>query len=406
MRFIDLTTKYHITRDRLFSAISIICILIVSTAGVLITKTVLDNQTHNDMLRRQQQAEELAAATTETSESATSETTPKEESAVAPVVPSSVTDETSSSEASSDVSESIEESVSSEETTAEQTTTTEATTTAGHSETELYMTVYASGELNLRTGPGTEYELVRVLSSGDAIDVVAVTDNGWYRTYNGNYVSSGLTTTTPPVSPSTVPQTEATAAPTAAATAAPEAMTTTPIRIYASDLRFIVRKPEIEEINEDVSLEMYEYLTAQLKDNGYEHYEISNFAKEGFESKHNLVYWNNNEYYGFGPGASGYIDKIRYDNTKSLTKYIEGAYTLNSDMLSKNDKMDYEIMLGLRKMKGINVKDFHNKYGVNIQNKYNIKPLLETKELIFEDGYLFINPDKIYIMNEILIKII
>ncbi len=223
MRFIDLTTKYHITRDRLFSAISIICILIVSTAGVLITKTVLDNQTHNDMLRRQQQAEELAAATTETNESATSETTPKEESAVAPVVPSSVTDETSSSEASSDVSESIEESVSSEETTAEQTTTTtEATTTAGHSETELYMTVYASGELNLRTGPGTEYELVRVLSSGDAIDVVAVTDNGWYRTYNGNYVSSGLTTTTPPVSPSTVPQTEATAAPTAAATAAPE----------------------------------------------------------------------------------------------------------------------------------------------------------------------------------------
>ena len=115
MRFIDLTTKYHITRDRLFSAISIICILIVSTAGVLITKTVLDNQTHNDMLRRQQQAEELAAATTETSESATSETTPKEESAVAPVVPSSVTDETSSSEASSDVSESIEDNCDSKE---------------------------------------------------------------------------------------------------------------------------------------------------------------------------------------------------------------------------------------------------------------------------------------------------
>jgi 3D (Asp-Asp-Asp) domain-containing protein len=82
------------------------------------------------------------------------------------------------------------------------------------------MTVYADGELNLRTGPGTEYDLVRVLAPGDAIDVVAVTDNGWYRTYNGNYVSSSHTTTTPPAAPSTVPQTEATAAPTAAPTTA------------------------------------------------------------------------------------------------------------------------------------------------------------------------------------------
>ena len=221
MRFIDLTTKYNITRDRLYSAISISCILIVSAAGVLVTKTVLDNQAQNDRLRRQQEAERLAAATTESVEE-TTETTiiETEDLSIVPVIPTS-SSESSDTEGSS---EDTEETSGEDETTSEQTseTTTEATTTttAGPVESELYMTVYADGELNLRTGPGTEYDLVRVLAPGDAIDVVAVTDNGWYRTYNGNYVSSSHTTTTPPAAPSTVPQTEATAAPTAAPTTA------------------------------------------------------------------------------------------------------------------------------------------------------------------------------------------
>ena len=159
-------------------------------------------------------------------------------------------------------------------------------------------------------------------------------------------------------------------------------------------------------INEELDAKMYQTIINFLRKNKYTHYEVSNFSKTGFESNHNLVYWNNEEYYGFGAGASGYHEGFRYDNTKSLTKYISGEYTQVSNMLSKNDKMDYEIILGLRKMQGINVKEFHDKYGVNIQNKYNIKPLLEDEELIYEDGYIFINPDKIYIMNEILIKII
>lgn len=159
-------------------------------------------------------------------------------------------------------------------------------------------------------------------------------------------------------------------------------------------------------INEDLDAKMYETICNTLKRNKYIHYEVSNFGKEGYFSKHNLVYWNNQEYYGFGPGAAGYIEGVRYENTKSLTKYIAGEFNLTSDILSKKDKMDYEIMLGLRKLSGINVKEFHEKYGVNIQNQYNIKPLLETKELIYKDGNIFINPDKVYIMNEILINII
>ena len=63
-------------------------------------------------------------------------------------------------------------------------------------------------------------------------------------------------------------------------------------------------------------------------------------------------------------------------------------------------------MLGLRKIKGINLSDFFNKYEVNMQNVFPIKPLIKNKDLIYKDGYIFINPEKLYIMNEILLKLI
>ena len=159
-------------------------------------------------------------------------------------------------------------------------------------------------------------------------------------------------------------------------------------------------------ISEDLDYKMYKIISDRLKKYGYTHYEISNFAKKGFESKHNLVYWNNEEYYGFGLGASGYVNKIRYDNTKNLTEYLKGNYVLNKEILSKQEIMDYEIMLGLSKMRGINIKAFYEKYHVRIQNQYKIEDLLKTKDLIFKNGNIFINPDKLYIMNEILIKLI
>ena len=157
-------------------------------------------------------------------------------------------------------------------------------------------------------------------------------------------------------------------------------------------------------IEEETDYEMYKYIENKLKK--MNHYEISNFAKAGYESKHNLVYWNNQEYYGFGLGASGYIDNIRYTNTKNLKDYLLGNFVSSKEIIGEKEKMDYEIMLGLRKMEGINVKDFFNKYGKNIEDVYNIKPLLKTKELLKKKGYIYINPVYTYVMNEILLKII
>ena len=68
---------------------------------------------------------------------------------------------------------------------------------------------------------------------------------------------------------------------------------------------------------------MYELICKKLKENNFLHYETSNFSKIGYESKHNLTYWNNDHYYGFGLGASGYIDNIRYTNTKNINEYLK-----------------------------------------------------------------------------------
>lgn len=163
---------------------------------------------------------------------------------------------------------------------------------------------------------------------------------------------------------------------------------------------------KIESIPEEVDATMYEYICKYLTKKGYNHYEISNFSKEGFESIHNLVYWNNEEYYGFGCGASGYNAGVRYDNTKNLSKYLNGNYTENNNILSQDAIMEYEVILGFRKTRGINLQEFYNKYKVNMQDVFPIKPLLQNKDLIYENGYVKINPKKLYIMNEILVKLV
>ena len=163
---------------------------------------------------------------------------------------------------------------------------------------------------------------------------------------------------------------------------------------------------ENNKISDELELEMYNYIRNRLNKKKYIHYEISNFALVGKESKHNLTYWNNEEYYGFGLGASGYIDGIRYENTKNFNKYLENNFVSKQDILGIKEKQENEMILGLRKIKGINLKEFYDKYDINLQEVFPVKPLIKNKDLIYKDGYLFINPDKLYIMNEILLKMI
>lgn len=163
---------------------------------------------------------------------------------------------------------------------------------------------------------------------------------------------------------------------------------------------------KIKPIEEERDFKLYETVCKKLKKKGYIHYEISNFAKKGYTSKHNLTYWNNEEYYGFGVGASGFVAAIRYENTKSLTEYLKGNFISSKSLMSKVDNMENELILGLRKLEGVNLEKFFDKFEENMQNIFPIKPLIKSGDLIYKNGYIYINPKKLYIMNEILIKLI
>ena len=159
-------------------------------------------------------------------------------------------------------------------------------------------------------------------------------------------------------------------------------------------------------INEEQDLGMYELVCKTLKKAGFTHYEVSNFAKKKKKSIHNLTYWNNEEYYGFGLSASGYLEQIRYTNTRNLSQYLRGDYHGVEEILSKQDIMDNEVMLGLRKLEGVNKKRFEEKYHIKMEDAYPIKPLLKNGDLKQKGNYIFIAPDKLYVMNEILLKMI
>lgn len=159
-------------------------------------------------------------------------------------------------------------------------------------------------------------------------------------------------------------------------------------------------------MDEDIDRKMYELIENTLKKKGYMHYEISNYSKKNFASQHNLVYWDNENYYGFGLGAGGYINDIRYQNTRSLTKYLNGKYKLEETKLDTNQKIQNEFILGLRKIKGINKTTFKEKYGIELKNLDIVKELLKQNLLKENQKSIFINPIYIYTSNEILVKFI
>ncbi|MBP3920092.1 MAG: radical SAM family heme chaperone HemW [Bacilli bacterium] len=161
----------------------------------------------------------------------------------------------------------------------------------------------------------------------------------------------------------------------------------------------------VESIDDAIDRKMYDFICDKLCSYGYVHYEVSNFAIDGYCSKHNLNYWNNGEYYGFGCGASGYIDGVRYDNTRSLNRYLGGNYLFSYDIMDLNTRIENEFILGFRKINGINICDFNQKYG-NIFKYDVINKLVKEGKLINDGISIYINPSYIYTSNSILVDLI
>lgn len=135
-----------------------------------------------------------------------------------------------------------------------------------------------------------------------------------------------------------------------------------------------MRRGKLPLPKEDLEAEMFEYIIAELGKAGFEHYEISNFSKPGFESRHNLMYWDNAEYYGIGAGASGYVNGVRYKNHGPIRHYLQaveaGNPRVQEEVLTLNEKMEEEMFLGLRKKSGVSKKRFEEKFGLSFEDQY------------------------------------
>lgn len=156
-----------------------------------------------------------------------------------------------------------------------------------------------------------------------------------------------------------------------------------------------IEKGEMQLPDEELERNMYWFVKNTLELNGFIHYEISNFAKKGYESKHNLNCWNQKEYIGIGASAHSYRDITRYSNTENIEEYIEnvnnGNFNRNKIIheIQKEDDAKKEFMLlGLRKIKGVDINQFKNKFGDNpiYLFRNELKKLTDERLLIIDNN--------------------
>ena len=123
------------------------------------------------------------------------------------------------------------------------------------------------------------------------------------------------------------------------------------------------RQGELTFPDEDMQADMYLYTVEFLKQCGYEQYEISNFAKPGFASRHNLKYWLMQEYAGFGPGAHSDFGNVRYGYARDLERYLKGELVLQESETVDSDEREREyLMLRLRTVQGVDPREFEYRF--------------------------------------------
>lgn len=162
-------------------------------------------------------------------------------------------------------------------------------------------------------------------------------------------------------------------------------------------LDFLLKEGFVSLCNEDEEYEMRKELNNILEKNNFKKYEISNYAIPGFESKHNLCYWNQEKYLGFGVNASSFFNLKRYTNTKDINEYISGIKNnqniiVESEELDKLALMKEYVILKLRLKSGINKNEFKEKFNVYIYDIFNTEfTSLKNDNLVIEEE------DRIYL---------
>ena len=149
----------------------------------------------------------------------------------------------------------------------------------------------------------------------------------------------------------------------------------------------------------DILRKYYDIVEETLTKNGFVHYEVSNWAKPGYQSEHNLTYWRNEQYYGCGLGASGYISETRYKNTVNLSQYLKRVFVFEEEHVSEQDKLTYQIMLNLRIIEGLDISFVKNK-------EKEINELVSSGLLTIKDNHLIPTYEGMMILDQMVLKLI
>ena len=175
--------------------------------------------------------------------------------------------------------------------------------------------------------------------------------------------------------------------------------------LHIDENSFFAKNPPDYLPDDDLQAQMYLHLCQFLRQYHFLHYEISNFAKHNFYSQHNLAYWLNKHYYGFGLSASGYESNIRYKNTSNFSKYISNPLVRDEELiLLQDDILDEEIFLALRLSRGINIEHINRKFDIDFQQKYSktIKKYINLGLLKISNEHCFLTENGFLLSNNIM----
>ncbi|MHB9094880.1 MAG: radical SAM family heme chaperone HemW [Eubacteriales bacterium] len=165
--------------------------------------------------------------------------------------------------------------------------------------------------------------------------------------------------------------------------------------------------------DEELELEMYWYVIGFLTGNGFVHYEISNFARPGREARHNLIYWRNEEYLGFGPAAHSMLEGRRFSNVEKVELYINRlnrneSGIQNQQYLSREERISETVFLGLRLIEGLDLDAFKQSYGQSIFEIFavQLKRLSSLGLVKIEDNRLKLTEKGLPLANEVFAEFI
>ena len=179
------------------------------------------------------------------------------------------------------------------------------------------------------------------------------------------------------------------------------------ISLYALTIETNSRfaREHVSTIDASLDADMYEYACKYLSEHGFEQYEISSFARNQQYSQHNLAYWNYDDFYGIGCGASGKMHHMRYDNTKNFMTYLQKGASPEYIPLSKSDEQFEMIMMSLRKKKGLKRSLYQKRFDHDVYEDYQmmIDEHIKKGNIILDDDYMYASEKGFPILNDILV---